>query len=139
MRLVHIVEEKQQFAAHGLISEVDVDRLAIGSKGVFISENAGPVKLQMVVAQIGLGNGAGREMTYISSKNNEPIKMDQADDGEMRSSAAIYPVLFSAEKTQFKGWMHEQCGTIVTTARAQSLMGRFFRHSVSVLLRGVVF
>jgi len=139
LRLAHIVRKNQKFIARGLVSEIHVDRLQPGNKGVFVSENAGPLKLAVTIEQIGLGNGAGREMIFLSSKNQGPVVMDQSTDGQARTAGAIYPVLFSAEKADYSGWVHEQRGTIVVQAQAQSMMGRFFRHSVSVLLREVGF
>lgn len=135
LRLVHIVAVNAGFAAHGLISETDVDRLHIGNKGVYISENAGPVKLDVNVRRIGLANGGGRELVYLSSKNNGPIAMDHSVDGASRPASTVYPVLFSVEGGRMPSWLHEQRGTIVVQARAQSAAGRFFRNAASVLLR----
>ena len=114
----------------------DVDRLAVGNKGVFISENAKPEKLDEAVEKIGFGgHGEGRELVYLSTRNGGPISMDQSSNGRDRSTQALYRVLFKVQSDEGQSWLHEQRGTIVINAQAQSVMGRFFRHAVSVILR----
>ncbi len=138
LRLVHMVARDKGFVAHGLVLETDVGRLQPGNSGVFVSENAGPVKLDVAVQNIGLGNaagGAGRELAYLSSTNGGAVVMDQSAGGEVRPANAVYPVLFKVLTGEVSGWMHEQRGTVVIEAKAQSVMGRFSRHAVSVLLR----
>ncbi len=135
LRLVHVVAKDEGFSARGLVLETSVDRLQVGNTGVFISENAGPVKLAVTVQKIGLGNGAGRELIYLSSSSGGPVAMDQGADGEKRPANAVYPVLFTVAKSQMPAWLHEQRGTIVVTAEAQSVAGRFFRNAAAVLLR----
>lgn len=138
-RLVHMVRKSDGYDAHGLVSEQDVERLKNGNTGVFISEVAGPVKVQVVLQNIGLGKGAGHELKYLSSVNNGAVLVDQSSDGTARPSNAVYPVLFKATTGKFTEWMHEQRGTVVVQADAQSIMGRFFRHGVSVILREIGF
>jgi len=138
LRLMHVVAKDQGFEGRGLVYETDVERLSRGDKGVFISENAGPVKLDVVVEKISAGLGGyaqGRELAYLSDQNNGPISMKKNREGEIRPSKAVYRVLFIGRSDEHQGWLHEQRGTIVVKARAQSVMGRFFRHAVSVILR----
>ncbi|VAV96939.1 Peptidase M50 [hydrothermal vent metagenome] len=135
LRLVHVVATDAGFSAHGLAAETSVDRLQKGNTGVFISENAGPVKLEVRIDRIGLGNSEGPELVYLASQNGGPVAMDQSADGQRRPANAVYPVLFKVTGSQMSGWLHEQRGTVVVQASAQSIAGRFFRNMVSVLLR----
>jgi len=135
LRLVHVVAPDAGFSVHGLVAETSVDRLQPGNAGVFVSENAGPIKLEVSIDRIGLGSGGGPELVYLTSQNNGPVAMDQSADGERRPANAVYPVLFKVSGAQMSGWLHEQRGTVVVQAAAQSIAGRFFRNVVSVLLR----
>ncbi len=135
LQLVHVVGINDGFVARGLVAETSVDRLQRGNAGVFIAENGTPAKLAVKVERIGLGNGAGRELLYLSSLSGGPVVMDQGTSGQKRPAETVYPVRFSVAGQAMPEWLHEQRGTIVVTASSQSMAGRFFRNAVSVLLR----
>lgn len=139
VRLVQVVAKNDQFIVQGLVDERNVGRLSAGAEGVFVSENTRPVKLPVVVERIGLANGgnnrAGRELKYLSALNGGPVAMDQGSRGTVRTSAAVYPVRFTVVEGRNRAWLHEQRGTVVVAAKAESVSGRFFRNALSVLVR----
>jgi len=143
LRLVHLVAKNSGLVAHGLVYETDVERLTPGNAGVFISENGVPEKLAIKVKSIGLGiggekgqqdQGAGRVLAYLSVENNGPIVLTRGAGKDARSAEGLFPVLFSVQAGNGQRWMHEQRGTVVVKGQAQSVLGRFFRHALSVLL-----
>ncbi len=134
--LVHIVGSGSKFSAHGLISEININRLQIGSSGIFISENASPVKVNVRVQKIGFDVGLkGREFLYLSSTNGGPIKIDQSDSNNGRPSQTVFPVRFEVLTDNQQEWRHEQRGTITVQAIPESILAGFLRNAVSVVLR----
>lgn len=134
-QLVQMVSPQAGLFVRGLVDESRVGRISAGNTGIFIAETAQPAKLSVVVNEISLGRGAGRELTYLTSHNNGGIAMSTDSAGRERPVKAVFPVNFRVTGNQKVPWLHEQRGTVVVAGKPQSLAGRFFRHAFSVLLR----
>ncbi len=134
-RLVHLSGTSGYQKVRGLVSGSRVNRLEAGNRGIFVPENPTGERVEVVLDSIGMGNGAGRELAYLSAQNHGVIKMDVDSTGKARPVDALYPLVFSTPERHTGIWRHEGRGTVIVKASAQSVMGRFFRHAISVLLR----
>jgi hypothetical protein len=135
LRLVHLIAPASGYDLRGLVGEIDVGRLTKGAGGVFVSENAAPERLDIKIENIGVSNTAGRELVYLAQRENGPIAVEQTGNGLLRPTQSVFPVLFVSQNKTAVTWQHEQRGTAVVAGRYHSIVGRFFSHAFSVLLR----
>ncbi len=133
--LMNIVGDQSDFAIKGLVVETDIERLEVGSTGVFVFENLDDKTIEVSLVSIGLSNATGRELNYLSSTNDGAIEMKTSQQGESTPTQTHYPVTLIARARAPSFWPHEARGTIVIDGKRVSLAGRFFKHIASVLIR----
>ncbi len=133
--LMNIVGDQTDFAIKGLVIETDIERLKVGSAGVFVFENLDDKTSEVSLLSIGLSNATGRELHYLASTNDGAIEMKTSQQGQSTPAQTHYPVTLVARGRVTKFWPHEARGTIVIDGKRVSLAGRFFKHIASVLIR----
>ena len=133
--LMNIVGDRAKLSIKGLVVETDVDRLEVGSTGVFVFESHDMKSLEVRLMSIGLSNATGRELSYLSSLNDGPVEMKTSMQGDSVPAKTNYPVGLIGQGGEAMFWRHEARGTTVISAKPISLAGRFFAHVTSVLVR----
>jgi putative peptide zinc metalloprotease protein len=94
-RLVHVADGSG-LVARGVVSEADVERLAVGSHGRFVPDDATLGAVEVTLAAIGTGTSAARELQLLASINGGPVDASQKPSGELHTTAAMFPVRFAA-------------------------------------------
>ena len=135
-RLVHVAGTAT-VVARGVVNERDVSRLGPDSNGTFVPDDLSLETVGVVLAGVGTGTSAARELALLASVNGGHVDASVEANGGLHTSTAMFPVMFATAGLMHdtRQWPREIRGVVVATGERRSIARNIAERVVSVVLR----
>ena len=120
--------------ARGYVSELDVNRIAADTPGVFIPDDLTEPDVLLAVSEFAASGAPSIEIAVLSSRHGGPISVNSDRDRGLVPALAHYPVRMDAELGAAR-YPRSLRGVAVLEGRRESFAIRLWRRAGSILVR----
>ncbi len=133
--MVALIGEPEHHFAKGYLSAADLGRIDEGAKGWFVPESTQRSAMPVRVSSISVGASRFMDVPEVAAQNNGVVASSADEQSRLIPNAAQYLVQMSVDQVDAQGPELSIRGTALIEGRAESILGRTWRHVLSVLVR----
>ena len=120
--------------ANGYVSELDVNRIAAGTRGVFIPDDPTEPDVALAVSEVGATGAPSIEIAALASRHGGPIAVNAGHDRGLVPVLAHYPVRMDVAPGAVRA-PRSLRGVAVLEGRRESFAIRLWRRAGGILVR----